>query len=387
MRWGDKLRSRQWSPRVRSACAVILFYVLLTHLDVLGRGLLSFLSFFLPIILGVCIAYILNPLVGFVQGKVSKRVQSKGAGRGISVAIVVILLLAFLSALIGTLIPQLFGSITTLIGNLDGYIRQLQSLLAATGTSTSELSGTLDELVSNDNSVLNRATAWISDNISQILRTSVSIGTGTFNWVVSFILAVYFMLEHERMRGGVKHLLQLVMPERAYTRGCDLWRRFEKMFVRYIQCELLDALFVGFANYIFMKITAMPYALLISTVVGVTNLAPTFGPVVGAVIGAFILLLVDPLLMLWFLIFTIILQTVDGYVIKPKLFGNVLNVPSILILITIIVGGRMFGVVGILLAIPCAGMLEYLYREILIPRLEERKAAREAAPTDDAHVP
>ena len=87
--------------------------------------------------------------------------------------------------------------------------------------------------------------------------------------------------------------------------------------------------------------------------------------------------------MLWFLIFTIILQTVDGYVIKPKLFGNVLNVPSILILITIIVGGRMFGVVGILLAIPCAGMLEYLYREILIPRLEERKAAREAAPTDN----
>jgi len=74
MRWGDKLRSRQWSPPVRSACAVILFYVLLTHLDVLGRVLLSFLNFFLPIILGVCIAYILNPLVGFVQGKVSKRV-------------------------------------------------------------------------------------------------------------------------------------------------------------------------------------------------------------------------------------------------------------------------------------------------------------------------
>lgn len=383
MRWGDKLRSRQWSPRVRSACAVILFYVLLTHLDVLGRCLLSFLNFFLPIILGVCIAYILNPLVGFVQGKVSKRVPSKRAGRGISVTVAVVLLLAFLSALIGTLIPQLFGSITTLIGNLDGYIRQLQSLLATAGTSTSELSGTLDELVSNDNSVLNRATAWISNNISQILRTSVSIGADTFNWVVSFILAVYFMLEHDRMRGGVKHLLQLVMPERAYMRGCDLWRRFEKMFVRYIQCELLDALLVGFANYIFMKITAMPYALLISTVVGVTNLAPTFGPVVGAVIGAFILLLVDPVLMLWFLIFTIILQTVDGYVIKPKLFGNVLNVPSILILITIIVGGRMFGVVGILLAIPCAGMLEYLYREILIPRLEERKAAREAAPTDN----
>lgn len=378
MNWREKLRGERSDPRLRTACAVILFYVLLTHLDVFGKALLSLFGFFLPVILGVCIAYILNPLVGLVQEKVCLRVRPKGTGRGAAVAIVVILLLAFLSALIGTLIPQLFGSAATLIGNLDGYMRQLQTLLAANDGAFRELSQPLEELLRDDNSIFHRTTAWISGNITQVLRTSVSIGTSTFNWIVSFILAIYFMMDRERIRAGLKHLLQLSLSERAYARGAGLWRRFERIFVRYIQCELLDALIVGVANYIFMKIASMPYALLISVAVGVTNLAPTFGPYVGAVIGAFILLLVKPSYMLWFLIFTVILQTIDGYVIKPRLFGGVLDVPPILILVTIIVGGRMFGVVGILLAIPCAGMLEYLYREVLIPRLEERKANRPA---------
>ena len=381
MKLSEKLHKTQWSLDARSICAIILFYVLLTHLSALEKALLSLFGFFLPVILGVCIAYILNPLVELAQEKVCQRVRPGARGRGAAVAIVVILLLAFLSALIGTLIPQLFGSAAALIGNLDSYMRQLQGLLAVSN-SFGELSHTLEELLSNDNSILNRATAWISGNITQILRTSVSIGTSTFNWVISFILAIYFMMDHERLRAGLKHLLQLSMSERAYARGADLWWRFERIFVRYIQCELLDALIVGVANYVFMKIASMPYALLISVAVGVTNLAPTFGPIVGAVIGAFILLLVRPVYMLWFLIFTIILQTIDGYVIKPRLFGGVLDVPPILILVTIIVGGRMFGVAGILLAIPCAGMLEYLYREVLIPRLEERKAARELAAAD-----
>ena len=101
-------------------------------------------------------------------------------------------------------------------------------------------------------------------------------------------------------------------------------------------------------NFIFMSIVGMDYALLISVVVGVTNMAPTFGPIVGAVVGAFILVLVNPWYALWFLIFTVILQTIDGYIIKPKLFGDTLGVSSIWILITLVVGGRMFGVAGIL---------------------------------------
>ena len=125
-----------------------------------------------------------------------------------------------------------------------------------------------------------------------------------------------------------------------------------------------------------MTIAGMPYVILTSVVVGVTNLAPTFGPIVGGVIGGFILVLVNPWYALWFIIFTIILQTCDGYVIKPKLFGGSLGVPAVWILVSIIVGGRMFGVWGVLLAIPFAAIFDYIFREIIWVRINRRKTLK-----------
>jgi predicted PurR-regulated permease PerM len=125
-------------------------------------------------------------------------------------------------------------------------------------------------------------------------------------------------------------------------------------------------------------IAGLPYAVLISVVVGVTNLAPTFGPLVGGVIGAVILVLINPWYALWFIIFTMILQTCDGYVLKPKLFSGVLGVSSVWVLICIIVGGRMFGVPGILLSIPFAAISDYIYNEFILVRLRKRRQKKEA---------
>jgi predicted PurR-regulated permease PerM len=136
--------------------------------------------------------------------------------------------------------------------------------------------------------------------------------------------------------------------------------------------DISDGIIVGFANFFFFLIMDMPYNILISVVVGITNLAPTFGPIVGGLIGAFILLLVNPWQALWFILFTLVLQTIDGYILKPKLFGNSFGVSSIWILITIIVGGRMFGVWGILLAIPFAAIADYFYRDVIWKKLEKR---------------
>jgi predicted PurR-regulated permease PerM len=119
---------------------------------------------------------------------------------------------------------------------------------------------------------------------------------------------------------------------------------------------------------------------LISVVVGVTNLAPTFGPIVGCVIGAFILVLINPWYALWFILFTIALQTLDGYFIKPKLFGDSLGVPAIWVLVFIIVGGRMFGVWGIMLAIPCAAIINYIYEDVFLQRMEKRASLNAKTP-------
>ena len=117
----------------------------------------------------------------------------------------------------------------------------------------------------------------------------------------------------------------------------------------------------------------MQYPVLVSFIVGVTNLAPTFGPIVGGVLGTLILVFAKPLDALAFVIFTIILQLIDGYVVKPRLFGSSLGVPPVWILVTIIIGGNIFGVIGILLAIPFAAIMTYVYRDILEKKMEERR--------------
>ena len=153
----------------------------------------------------------------------------------------------------------------------------------------------------------------------------------------------------------------------------DFMLRCDIILVSFIGQSLLDAMIIGAANAIFMAVCRMPYIGLVSVVVGVTNLVPNFGPIIGAAIGGFILLLVSPEDALIFLCFTVALQFVDAYILKPKLFANSLGVSGLLILISTIVLGNMFGIVGILLAIPAAAILSFLYHDYFLPRQEGRR--------------
>ena len=143
--------------------------------------------------------------------------------------------------------------------------------------------------------------------------------------------------------------------------------------------NLLDALVIGCINAMFMAIAGIPYVGLVSFIVGVTNLIPTFGPIIGAVIGALLLALVKLRYAIIFLIFTVVLQICDGYLVKPKLFGTSLGVSSLWILVGVVVGGRMFGTAGMLLAIPAVAIIDDLYSDYFMPWLERRARRREEA--------
>ena len=173
----------------------------------------------------------------------------------------------------------------------------------------------------------------------------------------------------------MKRLLKALLSQKHYKSASTFLSHCNGILNRYVIFDLIDGLIVGTVNAIFMAILGMQYSGLVSVVVGVTNLVPTFGPLVGAIIGGFILLMVKPVHALFFVIFTINLQTIDGYVIKPKLFGGTLGVSGLWILIVIIAGGRIYGIVGILLAIPIAAILDYIYREMLLPALERKNSS------------
>ena len=364
-----KLREQSWYPYAVAACSAVLLYVLLEHISNIWAAVAKVSGYFLPVLLGCVLAYLMNPLAKLYQRTLFKKVKKESLAWPLSVGLAVATVVAFLLFLLGTLIPQLVESVMTLVNNLDDYMASLRNLLERWGI---DKHLDLDKLNMVDN-----AAKFLSKNLSSIVSASSKAGKGVANWVIALILSVYLLAAKESLRVGVRRLARAVLNRGNYERVRSFLHRCDGILSRYITFSLLDALIIGITNLIFMGVMGMQFAGLVSVVVGATNLIPTFGPVIGGAIGAFVLLLVKPMHALAFLIFTVVLQTLDGYIIKPKLFGNSLGVSGLLILVSIVVMGNIFGVVGILLSIPVAAILDFVYRDAFLPWLEERGERRQ----------
>lgn len=365
MKFNKDWLHKNWVPYTVASCSAVLLYVILTHLHVAGRYVAGFFDIVEPVFAGLIFAYLTDPISRFYERTLYKKIKLKKLSRNLSILTMIITVLLIIGLFALALGPQLVESIAVLVGNIGTYAGRLQENLSELADKTSGLPFDFSALTELGDDLLMRLTSVLQENLGNIINTTYSVGTGFFNVVIGFILAIYFQIDKDKLVESGKRILCKFLPKKRYEQFLGFCKRSDRILLRYIKCDILDGLIVAIANFIFMTIMRMPYAGLISLVVGVTNLAPTFGPIFGAVVGGVILVLVNPWYMLWFLIFTVILQTIDGYVIKPKLFGDTLGVSSLWILITIILGGRMFGVPGILLAIPFAAIVEYVGKDML----------------------
>ncbi len=381
MKFNKNWFNKNWFPYTVATCSAVILYLCLSHISLLFDAINILFKYFTPVITGIIIAYLLHPLVGFYEKKVFKKVNKPALVRALSVLLAIVTLILFIVLLMIALIPQIVDSTTTFLSNLEGYAASLEGMLntlsieAEAGNFHLDISGVTSKI----NTFLSQFSQQLPSVLSQAITVSAGIGRNVTNSVLGFILAIYFLMGQERLKAGSKRLAKQFMTPKHMEAVGSFWDKCNKILLQYITFDLLDGLIVGIVNWVFMIITGMSYSVLISVVVGVTNLAPTFGPILGAIIGGFILVLVNPFHALLFLIFTVILQTLDGYVIKPRLFGGSLNVPSIWILVTLVVGGRMFGIAGIMLAIPFAAIFNVVYTNWI----EKREAAQAAVPDTD----
>lgn len=368
-----ELLEQKWFAYTFATCSAVFLYWALSHIGLFLTGLGIFFGYLRPVFFGLVIAYVLNPIVHFFEDRLFVGVKRLSPRRSLSILCTLLTVGIGITVLLIALIPQIVDSLATLFSNMNTYTANLQDILDNLYAQASSFNLDLSQFMETATDSLMGILRALPGRLGDIMSTSVSIGTGFASFVISCILAIYFLADKERLKKGFSRLMKALMTERDYNNYRDFWQRCNTILIRYIGGDLLDGILVGVVNYIFMLIMRMPFGVLISVIVGLTNLAPTFGPIVGAIIGAFILVLVNPWHALWFLIFTIILQTLDGYVIKPKLFGSALGVSSVAILIALIVGGRIFGVIGILLAIPAAAIFDYVYTDLVIRRIEARR--------------
>ena len=377
MKFG-KWKKKKWFAYTVATCSAVVLYMLLSQVGNMFAALGAFFSFLRPIITGIIIAYVINPLANFFDRKVFHKLKGEKTRWTLSSICALIVLILCVVLLFVALIPQLVDSASALVSNMDTYVSALQEVLRRLETGSNSYFG-LDfgKLFSFGDSFLDKVNSMMTlENFKIFAGGSANVGRGVFDIVIAFILAVYLLLDKRRITGGIGRFMALVIKPESFKKATEFLDRCNDILIRYISVDVIDGLIVGIVNFLFMVIMRMPYAALISVIVGVTNLAPTFGPIVGAILGAFVLVLIDPWYALWFLIFTVILQTLDGYVIKPKLFGGSLGVSALMILIAIILGGKLFGVGGILLAIPFAAIIDFTWKDFVIKKLEERQAKR-----------
>ena len=378
-----KWTEKTWVTYSLALCSAVVVYVLLTHLPMVWTVLKTIYSFVAPVFIGFVIAYILDPVANFFEKHLFRKTipRKPVLGRSLSVFLTVVVVIIVVGGFFALLSVPIVTSIIGLAQNMGTYLDTLSEMV--TSLEGMGLPDVIDisAILASIGSIGEMVMSVISENMQTLIDASVKVGSGAVMLVIEFIIAIYLLADKRNLQNTAKRILKLLMRDKTYEAVKSYVLRCNPIIYRFIGCDLLDALIVGIANGVFMTIAGIPNVALISVIVGVCNLAPTFGPIVGGVLGAVILFLVNPWYALAFLIFTLILQTIDGYILKPKMFGNILDVSSVWILICIIVLGRMFGILGVLLSIPFAAISAFTYSDYIKPALQkshDRRVRRDA---------
>lgn len=387
MKKWEEILEKRWVANLVAVCGGVLLYMLLDNFGIISEKVAAIFRMLSPIIVGLVMAYLIDPIAKFFDQKVFRMLKDESRRWGLSVIFAIFFVMILIILFIISLVPSLIDSFNLLVANLENYAANIDGIIAKINDLGIPLNLKLNlvDIIEYIEDTTDDLLNYIVKNMNVILKTSQNIGVSLFNGAVGFIFGIYFLLGKKNLLAGGNELRQAAMKEQTFQKHNEFWNRCHEIFIRYIGYNLLDGMIVGVVNGIVMLILQMPYVTLISVVVGVTNLLPTFGPIIGAVIGAFILVLNRPVYALWFLILTIVLQTIDGYVLKPKMFGGSMGIPPVWTLIAIIIGGKLFGVMGIFLAIPVAAVISFLYKERFLPWLKNRKQTSEQEePTESA---
>ncbi|MEG0109815.1 MAG: AI-2E family transporter, partial [Oscillospiraceae bacterium] len=219
--------------------------------------------------------------------------------------------------------------------------------------------------------IKNGATGLLGGTVTMLS----GIFNGVFNMVVAFIFALYILLNKEKLKSQLKRILQAYLPEKRTATVLEIARFSSNTFAHFISGQCIEACILGSLCWLGMLLFRFPYAPMVGALVGITALIPIIGAFVGTVVGGFMIFMIDPIQALWFVIFLLVLQQIEGNVIYPRVVGSSVGLPAMWVLAAVTVGGGLFGVVGMLFAVPTFSIVYTLLRRNVNKRLVEKQAA------------
>lgn len=381
----DKMQNKYIAWGITLFCvfaALILLFFAFYRWEYIAGFINTVVNILMPFIYGLTLAYVMNPIVRFIDNNVYKIILRKifkdkntgKASRVLSLFTSTILFVGLLVTCISFLIPEIIKSLQMLATNINVYLSNSKELLIKLFGGSQE---SREFINSNYGKFSEFLSTWMNSGTVSNLMTILGNGIfGTlkflYNLVIGYIISIYVLFDKEKFKAQIKKLLYTFFDNERVNIILENCNYTDRVFGGFFSGKLIDSLIIGILCFVFMVWLKMPYALVVSVLVGVTNIIPYFGPFIGAIPSAFLILLVDPGKCIGFLIFIIILQQIDGNIIGPTILGGKTGLSSFWVLFSLLIFGGLFGMVGMIIGVPIFSILYSFVNGLIKKKLESK---------------
>ena len=382
-----------WTAIV-AAVLIIIFYFCVQRYQGLLAGLSTLSMIFQPIIIGLVMAFLMNPIMKFLEEKLlplflkktKNERRTKQRIRALTSVIALLLLLSIVFLFFAVVAPIFVETLNDLVRNVNEKVYNVLDWAndITKGRFEKQILGAKDD--EKITYAINTAVSFIRSYfdlgeqeqvVNMVTRLGISIGRTVFNFFIGIVVSVYTLMSKEKFKAQIKKLLYGIFDPNWANVFVRIGRKTDDVFYGFIIGKIIDSIIIGVICYISMLIMQMPYAVLCSVIIGITNIIPVFGPYIGAVPTVIIIFVNNPMQGIYFLLFVLILQQIDGNIIGPKILGENTGLSSFWVVLAIVVGGGLFGVPGMIIGVPMMSVVYYICGEVATYLLQRRNLPTE----------
>ena len=357
-------------------CGSILLYLGIARFTEIKSGINDFIGTLQPFIIGTALAYLLNFILKFYEKNILSykwfNNLNKTAKRAVGIVFTYITAILITYLFIQFVLPQLIDSVVGLVNNIPQYVNDVSKY-------TNELIGNVNlqpEYIALINEKLGEAINYIITTISNLLPVIanfvISTTSSVLNIIIGIIVSIYILIDKEKFIALSKKVTYALCSKERAKFVLNLAKKSNMTFSKFIGGKILDSAIIGILTFIILTIFKMPYVLLISVIIGVTNIIPFFGPFIGGIPSAIIILFASPIQALWFIIIIIVIQQIDGNIIGPKILGDSIGISAFWILFSLLVAAKFMGVVGMIIGVPLFAIIYSIIKEVVEDKLRKK---------------
>lgn len=342
-----------------------------------------------PFLIGAAIAFVLNLPMTAIERHLFGKIRSerfKRLQRPFSIVLALLAIVLILLFVLLTVVPQLGKTITQLGNQIPVFINESILLLEKLSKDYPQIEENFMELANlkfDWEGMIGNVIGFLKNGAGVMLMSTVgmagSIVSGVVNAFIALVFAIYILAQKEKLGSQLKRVMKAYLPEKRNQQALKVCGLLNQNFSRFITGQCLEAVILGGMFFVSMSLLRFPYALLVGVLISFTALVPIVGAFVGCFVGAFLILVDDPLKALWFVILFLVLQQIEGNLIYPRVVGSSVGLPSIWVLAAVSVGGSMFGILGMLVFIPLLSTFYALLRENVNARNAKRPVKRKGS--------